>query len=410
MKPNINEFLNNYKEQYKNIELDDSFVEVDLTFEEYLEMVSMQDFDDIQEYEELVPSFDIYVETPNNYTRVNWFIKKEKMDILEIKTETKSCKVSEHHLFPQTDFSNIYAKDVEEIITKDGVEEVISKEKIDFDNTCDLNIEDPHLFYCGDILHHNSSLLMSVAASYTLKGFDAVYFTLEMPQEEIAKRIDANLINVPANDLHTLTLETFKSKIPKNIGDLHIKEYSSGNLSVLGIKSYLKELYAQTGKMPKLIFIDYLALMKSDRVTLGKAGGYLYYKSIAEELHGMAKELGVAVITAQQLGRAAFDNLEAGADDVADSIGVIQTADVAFGLLSTELLRNEDKVMVSFWKNRYTGRLDKYVVNVDYGRALYWGEPDDSSGMVASPQTAMKSSIESGIPGMQAGKFNFGTL
>jgi len=258
-----------------------------------------------------------------------------------------------------------------------------------------------------------STLLMSLGGNYCLRKEDVLYFTLEMPEEEIGRRIDANLINVPANDIKDLSFEEYKSKFPKDLGTLYMKEYSAGNLSVMGIKSYLKELYAQTGKTPKIIIIDYLALMKSDRITLGKAGGYLYYKSIAEELHGMAKDLGVAVITAQQLGRQAFDNLEAGADDVSDSIGVIQTADIAFGLLSTEMLRNENKVLVNFWKNRYTGKLDKYTLNVDYGRAMYWA--DENSDMGATPLHNQISTPQQNVPtgadaGVGFGNFNFGNI
>jgi replicative DNA helicase len=254
-----------------------------------------------------------------------------------------------------------------------------------------------------------SAFLMSLASHYTLKKEDVLYFTLEMPEEEIGRRVDANLINVPANDIKDLSYEEYVSKFPKELGKLYMKEYSAGNLSVMCIKAYMKELYAQVGHTPKIIIIDYLALMKSDRITLSKAGGYLYYKTIAEELHGMAKELGVAVITAQQLGRQAFDNLEAGADDVSDSIGVIQTADIAFGLLSTELLRNENKVLVNFWKNRYTGKLDKYTLNVDYGRVLYWSDEDGDMGStpLSNIQTQQPTGAEAGVG---FGNFNFGNM
>jgi hypothetical protein len=254
-----------------------------------------------------------------------------------------------------------------------------------------------------------SAFLMSVAAGYTLQKYDVIYFTLEMPEEEIGKRIDANFVNVPANELEKLSFEEYKTRFPKDLGNLYIKEYGAGSLSTLGIKAYIKELYAQTGKRPKIIIIDYMALMKSDRISLSKAGGYLYYKMIAEELHALSKELEVAVITAQQLGRQAYGSLDAGADDVADSIGVIQTADVAFGLLSNDQLREENKTLVSFWKNRYTGRLEKYPLNVDYGRVMYWGDDDNSSQTSATPITQTGAS-ETNSNGIGFGSFAFGNL
>jgi len=217
-----------------------------------------------------------------------------------------------------------------------------------------------------------STFLMALAGNYATRKLDVVYFTLEMPEESVSRRIDSNIIRTPSNDIDKMSFDEYKNKFPKELGNLFVKEFSSGSLSVLGIKTYLKELFTQKGKTPKIIIIDYLSLLKSDRVSLSKAGGYLYYKAIAEELHGFAKEYGVAVITAQQLGRSAFDNIEAGADEVADSIGVIQTADIAFGLLSNETLRGENQVIVNFWKNRYTGLLDKYPLNVDYSMATYW--------------------------------------
>jgi len=253
-----------------------------------------------------------------------------------------------------------------------------------------------------------SAMLMSIAAGYTLQKQDVVYFTLEMPEEEIGKRIDANLINVPANDIPNLSYEEYVSRFPKDIGNLYLKEFSAGTLSVFGIKSYLKELYAQEGKTPKIIIIDYMALMKSDRISLSKAGGYLYYKLIAEELHGFAKEYGVVVITAQQLGRQAYDSLEAGADDVSDSIGVIQTADVAIGLLSNEALRNESKTFVNFWKNRYTGKLEKYTLNVDYSRVMYWSDEDNKQlPDTPTPLQPQKSKVEESLG---FGSFNFGNI
>lgn len=148
---------------------------------------------------------------------------------------------------------------------------------------------------------------VSVAAAMLLQKKDVLFLTLEMPEYEIGKRIDSNLLNHPANDLWKLSKDEYIGKMKKmepNIGRFVIKEYPAGEMSVLKMKALMNELETEDGFKPDAVVIDYLTLMASSRVTLAQAGGnYQYYKAIAEELHGFCKKEDMPVVTFGQLNR-----------------------------------------------------------------------------------------------------------
>ena len=117
--------------------------------------------------------------------------------------------------------------------------------------------------------------------------------------------------------------------------------------------------------------------MSSTRVNLGTAGGYTFYKSIAEELHGFSKKEDLIVVTAAQLNRGAYDNLDSGLDSIADSLGVIQTADIVMAILSNEQLRSMNQSMIKFLKNRYTGQLNSHLVETDFSTVRFLDLDED---------------------------------
>ena len=214
-----------------------------------------------------------------------------------------------------------------------------------------------------------SALLVADAANMVMKGQNVLFLTLEMSEKEIARRIDANLINVSANELNKLSYESYSSKmaeVTKYAGQMKIKEYSAGTFNTIKLKSIMTEMKTE-GFVPDVIVIDYLTLMSSSRTTMAQAGGtYAYYKLIAEELHGFAKTFDIPVVTAAQLNRGSYDNLEAGLDSIADSLGVIQTADTVVAILSNGQLREMNQAILKFLKNRNTGMLSSHLVGVDF--------------------------------------------
>jgi replicative DNA helicase len=219
-----------------------------------------------------------------------------------------------------------------------------------------------------------SAFLISSAATAYLKKKDVLFISLEMTDMEISRRIDANLLNHSANDLGSLGKQEYIKRMQDIIdesGNLVVKDYSAGTFSVLTLKSLLNELKGENGFVPELICIDYIGLMTSTRTSLAQAGGYSFFKSIAEELHGFSKNEDVIILTAAQLNRSAYNNLDSGLDSIADSLGVIQTADNVIALLSTDQLREMDQSLIKFLKNRNTGRLSSHLVEANFDTARF---------------------------------------
>lgn len=220
-----------------------------------------------------------------------------------------------------------------------------------------------------------SALLVSAAAQMRLNGKKVLFVSLEMTEFEIAKRIDANLLGISANDFGKTKKEVYLDKI-KEInsmpGEMVIKEYPAGTFNTIKLRSLLGDLENEKGFIPEVICIDYIGLMASSRVTLAQAGGsYAYFKAISEELHGFGKKEDKVMISAAQLNRGSYDNLEAGLDSIADSLGVIQTADTVLAILANGQLREMNQALLKFLKNRNTGELSSHLVEVDFSMSRF---------------------------------------
>jgi len=249
----------------------------------------------------------LYIETPSGLSEIKTLIKKPKEEIVTVRTSSTESKVASKHIFPMINGEEVFAEDVTEVIVGQTVEKVLSKEYSEPEFLYDISIPYPHLYYTENkVLHHNSALLMSSACSVYMAKKNVLFISLEMTDMEIGRRIDANLLNYSANDLGEIDRREFEKRlteISKLAGNLVIKDYSAGTFSVLTLKSLMGELKAHDGFVPDLICIDYIGLMGSTRTTLSSAGGYGFYKSIAEELHGFSKKEDIAILTAAQLNR-----------------------------------------------------------------------------------------------------------
>lgn len=253
-----------------------------------------------------------------------------------------------------------------------------------------------------------SIALLNLASTNILKGKNVLFLTLEMTEEEMGKRIDSNILDIDTNDFWSIPKEEFKKKfdaVKDSLGKLIIKEYPAGSFNTLKMESLISELQKEMDFTPDIICIDYLTLMASSRTTLAKAGNtYSYYKLIAEELHGFSKQFDVPIITAAQLGRGAFNNLEADMASIADSIGIIQTADTVIALLSSDNLKTNKQMVIKALKNRNTGRLDNLLVGTAFER-MKFTEIEDSE----QPQQPINESFQLGVPGLtQESNIDFG--
>ena len=216
------------------------------------------------------------------------------------------------------------------------------------------------------------SLFMCHCAANALQNTkNVLYITMEMAEERIAERIDANLMDLPIQQLSELPKNVFDEKIKKiakgSIGKLIVKEYPTGAAHVGHFRALLNELKLKKNFEPQIIFIDYLNICASARVKGASANSYTIIKSIAEELRGLAVEFNVPIMSATQTTRSGFSNTDVGLEDTSESFGLPATADFMFALISTEEMQELDQVMVKQLKNRYNdpGYHKRFVLGVD---------------------------------------------
>jgi len=219
------------------------------------------------------------------------------------------------------------------------------------------------------------SLFMCDLAAHCLSmGRNVLYITMEMAEEKIAERIDANLFNVNIKDLVDLPETIFQSRINelkrKTAGRLIIKEYPTASAHVGHFKSLLNELQLKKTFKPDIIFIDYLNICASARYKGAIVNSYTYVKAIAEELRGLAVEHNVPVVSATQTTRSGFGNSDVDLTDTSESFGLPATADFMFALIATEDLEKDGKIMVKQLKNRYNDptMYKRFLVGVDRAR------------------------------------------
>ena len=217
-----------------------------------------------------------------------------------------------------------------------------------------------------------SLFMCHLAASTLLQGKNVLYITLEMAEEKIAERIDANLLNIPIQDIVNLPQQIFEKKVTnlskKTQGTLIIKEYPTASAHSGHFKALLNELALKKSFKPDIIFIDYLNICASSRYRANSnVNSYSYIKAIAEELRGLAVETNVPIVSATQTTRSGYGNSDVDLTDTSESFGLPATADLMFALISTEELEEVGQIMVKQLKNRYHDpTLNKrFVIGVD---------------------------------------------
>jgi replicative DNA helicase len=217
-----------------------------------------------------------------------------------------------------------------------------------------------------------SLFMCHMASSVLLSGSNVLYITMEMAEEKIAERIDANLLNVPIQDLVDLPKTSFENKVTslnkKTQGQLIIKEYPTASAHSGHFKALLNELALKKSFRPDIIFVDYLNICASSRYK-GSANinSYTLVKSIAEELRGLAVEAEVPIVSATQTTRSGYGSSDVDLTDTSESFGLPATADLMFALISTEELEQLGQIMVKQLKNRYNdiSVFKRFVIGID---------------------------------------------
>lgn len=217
------------------------------------------------------------------------------------------------------------------------------------------------------------------AAGNLTLGRNVLYITMEMAEEEIAKRIDANLMNVPLDELLVLPRETYRTKVKKvrekTVGKLLIKEYPTASASSHHFRALLNELALKKNFVPDIIYIDYLNICASSRIKPGaNVNSYTYIKSIAEELRGLAVEFKLPIVSATQTTRTGYSSSDVELTDTSESFGLPATADFMIALISTEELADMGQIMVKQLKNRYgdPNKFKRFVIGVDRAKMKFY--------------------------------------
>ena len=216
-----------------------------------------------------------------------------------------------------------------------------------------------------------SLFMCHCASAYLSQGLNVLYITLEMAEERIAERIDANLLDTTIDDLHALPKDLYDSKIlkvkNKTNGQLIIKEYPTASAHSGHFRSLLNELALKKSFRPDVLFIDYLNICASARFKGGNISSYFYIKAIAEELRGLAVEFNVPIFSATQTTRTGFVSTDIGLEDTSESFGLPATADFMFALMSNEELEQLGQMKVKQLKNRYNDPAinRSFIVGVD---------------------------------------------
>ncbi len=247
-----------------------------------------------------------------------------------------------------------------------------------------------------------SLTMCHMGAACLAQGKNVLYITLELAEEEVAKRIDANLMNITIDDLLKLPQDLYMKKANvlknKSQGKLIVKEYPTASASTLHFKALLNELHLKKSFKPDIIFIDYLNICASARIKPGgNVNSYTYIKAIAEELRGLAVEFEVPVVSATQTNRTGFTSSDVGLEDTSESFGLPATADFMAALISTEQLQELNQIMVKQLKNRYSdpAQNKRFVIGIDRAKMkLYDVEQSAQMDIVDSGQMPQTNNLK----------------
>jgi len=249
-----------------------------------------------------------------------------------------------------------------------------------------------------------SLFMCHCAAANLFKGHNVLYITMEMAEERIAERIDANMLNVTVDELALLPRDSYQKKIDrvreKTNGKLIIKEYPTASAGAGHMRHLLNELKLKRNFKPDIIYIDYLNICISSRLKYGaNVNSYTYIKAIAEELRGLAVEFDVPIVTATQTTRSGFTSSDLGLEDTSESFGLPATADFMIALISSEELQDLNQFMVKQLKNRYSdpGTHRRFVIGVDRSKMKLYDVEQAAQEDVLDDDTPVFDKSDSGM-------------
>lgn len=350
---------------------------------------------------------DINVEvwSPDGWVYVEKFVDKGEWKEYVLLTENgKHVSCNENHLF-KTSMGWMNVKEIYNLQETYGerlhveTEDGLSKCVVDATNNMipivDINVaHENSRYYTNGVESHNTgvgkSLFMChMAAANLMDNKNVLYITMEMAEEKIAERIDANLLNIRLDDLSKSPKDSYDKMIGKlksrTMGKLIIKEYPTASANAAHFRHLLNELRQKKNFVPDIIYIDYLNICSSSRIK-GGAGvnSYTYVKSIAEEIRGLAVEFNVPIVSATQTTRSGYSDSDVSITDTSESFGLPATADLMFAITTSEELDSLGQLMVKQLKNRYNDPSinRRFVIGVDRSRMKLYDVEDSAQTLI----------------------------
>ena len=354
---------------------------------------------EIKNVKSLLENYDVEVFSPDGWVEVTDYVEKGLWEEYELQTISgKVVKVSAGHMFETSngwEFAGDLCNQSFKVLTENGLEEAIIKKTGEVIPIVDITVKHKnHRYFTNGVSSHNtgggkSIFLCHTAASTLMQGKNVLYISMEMSEEAIAERIDANLMDTPIHELRNISKDVFETRLgkvkAKTRGKLVIKEYPTSSAHVGHFRALIEELKQKKNFTPDLICVDYLNICASARVKAATANSYTIIKSIAEELRALAVEYSVPVLTATQLNRGGASNSDVEMTDTSESMGSVHTFDLYFALIRTEELDELNQVMIKQLKNRYgdLGYYKRFVVGLDTSRMKFYDVEESAQKNIA---------------------------
>ena len=334
----------------------------------------------ISELEKLLIENIVEIDSPDGYIPVENFIDKGLWEEYILTTRNDIVRVNENHLF-ETSTGWEFAKDIVNLqtnfLTREGYIPGIVTKTGNIIPIVDITVDHPnHRYYTSTVSSHNTGVgkslfLCHLASAYYAMGHNVLYITMELSEEKVGERIDANLLDIGLDQIETIPLDSFNKKInrikSKVTGKLIVKEYAPGSCSAANFRYLINELKLKQNFHPDIVMIDYLNICASSRLKRANSNSYEYLKSVAEELRGIGVDLNIPIWTAIQTNRAGSVNSDFGMEDTAESFGIPQTLDFYLALISNEELYKLNQILIKQLKSRYDdlNRKPKFVIGID---------------------------------------------
>ena len=331
--------------------------------------------------------------------------------ILTLEDGSDPIRCNSEHLF-ETTVGWVSAEQLSQILechflTRNGYVKGSVRKTYETIPIVDINVNhENHRYYTENVSSHNTGVGKSLfmchcAAGNLLDGKNVLYITLEMAEERIAERIDANLLDITIDELEQLPKDSYIKKINKVVtkttGKLIIKEYPTSSASSANFRHLLNELKLKKKFVPDIIYIDYLNICASARMKYNaNVNSYTYVKAIAEELRGLAVEFNLPIVSATQTTRSGYGSSDVELTDTSESFGLPATVDFMFALMTSEELDGLSQIMVKQLKNRYNdpSKFKRFVIGVERAKMkLYDLEEGAQEGIIDDAPVMDKSSF-----------------